>query len=284
VTNFFGFNPDSVRALRQSLQLEIVWAGRRDGALVEVAMDRSKAITTLSRAVILCGMLGSGCSEKAGAPACVGTARSALFGASTDSGTLKLAPAESAAIVSLEAGDGQLLCTGTRLADQWVLTAAHCAAAGPLFVRCAEIGFALPPQTSLSHPELDVMLLRHSAPAEACDACRASLEPWSGTLDNAWIGASVTLAGSGFTEEGSLGELRFVEEPIVEMHPTELWVNGRGRSGACGGDSGGPMLTRDVNGKVRLLGVLDRGSADCVGVDVYTRIDVLGNWIQRELR
>jgi secreted trypsin-like serine protease len=58
-------------------------------------------------------------------------------------------------------------------------------------------------------------------------------------------------------------------------------VDGEGRTGACAGDSGGPLLVADSSGQARVAGVLDRGSADCLGLDLYTRIDALADWIER---
>lgn len=55
-------------------------------------------------------------------------------------------------------------------------------------------------------------------------------------------------------------------------------VHGHGNSGACSGDSGGPLLARDEHGRVRVVGLLDAGHASCVEDDRYTRTDVLASW------
>ncbi|HET7542024.1 MAG TPA: trypsin-like serine protease, partial [Polyangiaceae bacterium] len=94
------------------------------------------------------------------------------------------------------------------------------------------------------------------------------------------LGLAVELAGYGITEAGPLNELRFLVESIVSLDANAITVNGFHQNGACEGDSGGPLLVRDSTGRVRVIGVLSAGSASCLALDLYSRLDGLEDWIQ----
>ena len=79
------------------------------------------------------------------------------------------------------------------------------------------------------------------------------------------------------------GELRFAEEPIAEIGPLEISMDGQGRTGACAGDSGGPLLVADGSGSPRIAGVLSAGSVDCLGVDLYVRSDSFLRWVEAKI-
>lgn len=167
----------------------------------------------------------------------------------------------------------QALCSGVRLDREWVLTAGHCVEENPTFVE-HERSEASTIVRSVRHADFDVGLLQiHPWQADSQLARNVT------ALDRDWIGDRVQLAGYGLRETGGTGALRFAVEPIVDVTTTTIVVDGKGRSGACLGDSGGPMLARADDGSLRVVGVLDRGSATCVDDDVYTRVDVVSDWI-----
>ena len=72
-------------------------------------------------------------------------------------------------------------------------------------------------------------------------------------------GVAVELAGYGLDEQGGSGALRYLVEQVVAASHSLVTVAGFGRSGACEGDSGAPLLMRE-NGSlvVGWLRVKDR--------------------------
>ncbi|HMJ13914.1 MAG TPA: trypsin-like serine protease [Polyangiaceae bacterium] len=218
-----------------------------------------------------------GCEQGASAEWSCGSQAAALYNGSSEPAPLELSVGERNAIVGLESSAGSHLCTGTLISSGWVLSAGHCANNDELLVRIDRRAFGAGKR--VAHPELDALLIE-LVPGETPELDVTPVPPWQGTVDEGWIGGLVTLAGRGMTETGALGELFFAEERVVDIRPSEIWVDGEGRTGACGGDSGGPLLVTDATGSARVAGVLDRGSANCLGVDVYTRIDRLSAWIR----
>jgi hypothetical protein len=65
--------------------------------------------------------------------------------------------------------------------------------------------------------------------------------------------------------------------------PSSVTVDGFGVSGACNGDSGGPLLVRAPDGRLVVAGVLTSGSASCRDEDTYVRVDAVVSWIQETI-
>ncbi len=133
------------------------------------------------------------------------------------------------------------------------------------------------------HPTRDALLLEIDRAAELDALDISPIELNSRSLDD-WRGREVVLAGLGRTERGSTGQLLFVHEPVLAVSATTLDVDGAGRTGACVGDSGGPLLGIADDAHWQTLGVLSRGSADCRHVDRYERVDTLLPWITQTMR
>jgi hypothetical protein len=126
------------------------------------------------------------------------------------------------------------------------------------------------------HPELDLLAMTFDAgalPPELVAPIPAAVAELPASL----LGSVAVLAGFGVADAGS-DLLRFAAEQVADLDTTSISVDGGGVSGACHGDSGGPLLGRAVDGFVRVYGVLSEGSLSCRGEDRYTRLDTDSQW------
>jgi hypothetical protein len=206
----------------------------------------------------------------------------AIVDGTVDPGSVDLSSEQRASIVRVLLNSEARfdLCTGMFIAQDWVLTARHCQSAAGFVVLGSDSTAPLATgavERAWSHPELDLLLLHVPRLSPAVPFEPLSLR--SAPLDQSWQGRSVELAGFGETDTGEVGRLRFVTEPITSVGDVSVIVDGMGRSGACLGDSGGPLLAVGADAAIEVIGVLNAGSASCKGRDRYVRIDVAMPWL-----
>lgn len=208
--------------------------------------------------------------------------RAAIIGGSERAEYVALAASQEGAIARLTitgADVPEALCTSVVVAPRTALTARHCVSAAESTLSLhfeLEAGARVVPVATEHHPSLDLALLTWTDEDEAIDAVRAISVDLEYSAEE---GDLVQIGGYGVTENGELGVLRYATERIVESSEHSFRVSADHRAGACFGDSGGPALSRESDGSVRLVGVLSQGASGCVGTDEYTRLNGVRDWL-----
>jgi secreted trypsin-like serine protease len=205
------------------------------------------------------------------------------------------------AIVMVVGSRGNL-CTGTALARDLVLTAAHCVAPAATYQVLASKGSAPLAIRGISvHPRYeaqsfarnrataDVALIKLAAPLPERFA-PAQLARGSSAVA---VGDRFTIAGFGVTAAGSeagIGVARSValvatgQPGALQIRLVDPATRGeRAGLGACTGDSGGPAF-RDIDGRLVVIGVVSwstgpKLSEGCGGLSGVTPLARYRDWV-----
>ncbi|MEE9384814.1 MAG: trypsin-like serine protease [Nannocystaceae bacterium] len=198
--------------------------------------------------------------------------------------------------IHVEFGERAILCTGTVVAPQVAITAAHCFAQldndTPVRVYVGE-KLVDPKNTVLAeswgiHPDynperkedtFDYAYIRLAEPLDVGTIApigdQAVFDATIGT------GSAVTIVGYGETESGELGVKHEVTTSITSFTSSgaEFFAGGEGKD-SCIGDSGGPALVKH-KGEWHLGGLLSRGY-DCGEGGVYGVPFAMLCWLRDE--
>jgi hypothetical protein len=222
---------------------------------------------------------------------CAGATRSALVGGTTDPADVQLDEARANAVarltLRLAPGGQRLDCSAVVIGERLAASAAHCTRGREVLGGELAIGRdadapieRLPIARVERHPELDLIAVELASPVAGTPGALSPLPVLALSREaGELIEGELLLAGYGQGDDGRLGTRAFLVEPVHAVAEQSVTVTGSGETGACLGDSGGPLLARVQGGELVAIGVLSRGSASCVGLDQYVRLDAALAWL-----
>lgn len=194
-------------------------------------------------------------------------------------------------VLRLESHDdrGRLvgLCAGVRLAENAMITAAHCVADRALSYHVAldstayitdnsdcripsHDGAIVAVSEKRFHAEKDLAIVFLDLEMRL-PGTLPEISPYAQGEDGLFV------AGAGVDASGNAGRMSFAAVDVDEVSAD--WIDVRiSNGGACYGDSGGALLAQRESG-IALLGVLSVGSASCMSFDRYLRLDTERAWL-----
>lgn len=204
----------------------------------------------------------------------------------------------------------QFICTGSIIASNIILTAAHCIEGQPkdyavVFERNVDDLKLVPHavESFVAHEgfdgdnifrEKDTKDIALIKLAENIPSTHKVI-PFLASTSSLKKGYQVILAGYGLNRvsQNIFGELTGSGDGVLRKtkvriqnprySPTEIQLDQTRNTGACNGDSGGPAYL-SVNGQLFLWGVTSRGTVGCHKDVIYTNALAHSQWIQQHIQ
>jgi secreted trypsin-like serine protease len=213
------------------------------------------------------------------------------------------AVAQSTVAIVIQSSMGEGLCSGTLIAPNIVLTAAHCTEdlTGAVIVFGTNLDSskeARPADMVAVNPNYlpkapgqggwnDVALIRFKgtlpAGAKVAEYLQTSA-PLKKGLNAVVAGFGTTAANGEGQDEGTLRKTTLtLQNPAYEKTELLFPLNSRGGS-TCHGDSGGPAYITQ-NGKLTVIGITSRGTgAGCDNVSIFTSVAAQAAYIKTTIQ
>ncbi len=276
------------------------------GPLIGVARRGAGSIVaagTVGRVVLVAGLLAGGLASASPGVTSSPVASADPAGPAEIIGGTSTQVGQYPSVVGILVGNN--LCTGTLIAPDWILTAAHCvdpnvtglpsqeAVTAAVQVHFATVNILQDPgevasaSATFKNPLFDKTKLgRYDIGLIKLARSVTNIVPSPINLEAALAppGTSVTMVGYGSTERGAQGSVgiqfelkgrRSVKCPTLDLGSDDnlLCFPQDDNKGTCQGDSGGPAFAM-INGAATVVGVTSFGDTQCAEFGADTRIDI----------